>query len=66
MEFLVFPFIVIIILFDPNFFIIFYSLASGGRNRSTILATESSRAFANAMNSMNLSLSYDWAIAFMK
>jgi hypothetical protein len=36
------------------------------RNRSTILATESSRAFANAMNSMNLSISYDYAIAFMK
>jgi hypothetical protein len=36
------------------------------RNRSTILATESAGAFANAMNSMNLSISYDYAIAFMK
>ena len=49
-----------------NFFIIVYSIASVGRNKSTILATESAGAFANAMNSMNLSISYDYAIAFMK
>jgi hypothetical protein len=34
------------------------------RNRSTILATESAGAFANAMNNLNLSLRYDYAIAF--
>jgi hypothetical protein len=47
-----------------NFFIIVYSLVY--RDRSTILATESAGAFANAMNNMNLSISYDYAIAFMK
>ena len=35
-------------------------------NRSTILATQSATSFANAMNSMNFSISYDYAIAFMK
>jgi hypothetical protein len=36
------------------------------RNRPTILARKSTGAFANAMNRMNLSVSYDYAIAFMK
>jgi hypothetical protein len=34
------------------------------RNRPAILATESAEAFANAMNNLNLSLRYDYAIAF--
>jgi hypothetical protein len=49
-----------------NFFIIVYSKASVSRNKSTILATESAGAFANAMNNMNLPYTYDYAIAFMK
>ena len=36
------------------------------RNRPTILASESAKAFADAMNNMNLSFSYDFAIAFTK
>ena len=36
------------------------------KSRSTILANLSATAFANAMNSMNLNISYDYAIAFMK
>jgi hypothetical protein len=52
--------------FFKNNVIIFYSLVYGSRNRSTILATESAGAFANALNNMNLSFTYDYAIAFMK
>ena len=36
------------------------------RYNPTILATESAAAFANAMDNMDLSISYDYAIAFMK
>ena len=36
------------------------------RYKPTILANESAAAFANAMDNMDLSISYDYAIAFMK
>jgi hypothetical protein len=45
-----------------NSVIICFSLVY--RNRSTILATESAGAFANAMNNMDIPFSYDYAIAF--